>query len=249
LDDGRDEEASLLGGPTEEQEVATVDASLGRELTNQQQVVPGELSSLMAGAQKLHRLEEKARAVLKPTRMMAKSEARIERRAGHLGAHAESMTQMANNAKLASSEQKQLVKQGEDLTMNAAAAVATLSLARDEAWSQVDGSAEEQDVHGKSLAKLRKSNAELRKLSDLSGEAAAAAKKMERAARVSVQEQRKAQVISKEQVQNAVPHRAKQIQQLAAAAQGHEDTAAARLGAARREVSRVAAQIEQLSDQ
>lgn len=59
LDEGREEEGSLLGGPTEEQEVAAVDASLGRELKNEQQVVPGELSSLMAGAQKLHRLEEK----------------------------------------------------------------------------------------------------------------------------------------------------------------------------------------------
>ena len=85
-----------------------------------------------------------ARALLKPTRMMAKSEARIERRAAHLGAHAESMAQMANNAKLASSEQKQLVKQGEELTMNAAAAVAQLSLARDEDWSQVDSSTDEQ---------------------------------------------------------------------------------------------------------
>ena len=66
LDEGREEEGSLLGGPTEEQEVATVDASLGRELKNEQQVVPGELSSLMAGAQKLHRLEEKGRAQPSP---------------------------------------------------------------------------------------------------------------------------------------------------------------------------------------
>lgn len=89
-------------------------------------------------------LSTAARAVLKPTRMMAKSEARIERRAAHLGARAESMAQMANNAKLASSEQKQLVEQGEELTMKAAAAVAQLSLARDEAWSQVDSSTDEQ---------------------------------------------------------------------------------------------------------
>jgi hypothetical protein len=240
-----DDVASLSEPSTSEtQELKLVDASMGRELKKEQRVVPGELSTLRSGAHKLEKLAEQALDLLHPTRSIAKAEAKLEHRAAHAGASTDIGVELANDAKLERTAQDQVLNKGEKLTLHAAAATAELSLAHSEAWSQVGDTTEEET--DRSFQKLRKTNAELRKLSDLTGKAAAAAKKMETAARTAVQEQRKAKVLSKEQMRNA--HNAKRIQQLAAAAQGHEDTAAARLQGARREATRVAAQIEQMSN-
>merc|ERR1711865_708088 len=100
---------------------------------------------------------------------------------------------------------------------------------------------------GQAFKILRESNDKLQRISNLSGEAAAAAKRIEVAARTAVQEQREAKVLSNEQAQTGVAPSVKQIQQLAAATQGHEDTAAANLAKARRNAALVADQIEHMS--
>jgi len=240
----QEQEVVLLDAPSEGEEVALVDASLGRELKDEQKEVPRETTALRRGAHKLEELSEQTASVLRTTRTAAKTASRLERRAAH--SDPGNAIQMANDAKLADAEQAEVLKRSKKLTLHAAAVTAELSMQHNEAWSQVGAAAEVQG-QGQAFKILRESNDKLQRISNLSGEAAAAAKRIEVAARTAVQEQREAKVLSNEQAQTGVAPSVKQIQQLAAATQGHEDTAAANLAKARRNAALVADQIEHMS--